>query len=64
MLFDLVAGFGINISDMVNRSRGAWAVSALDLDGVPAGTADTLIAAVQKVPGMRRVRLLLPEAQI
>ena len=58
-----VAAFGINISDMVNRSRGVWAVSALDLDSVPADRADELLAAVQKVPGVRRVRLICPDAQ-
>ena len=58
-----VAAFGINISDMVNRSRGVWAVSALDLDSVPADRADELLASVQKVPGVRRVRLICPDAQ-
>ena len=53
-----VAGFGINISDMVNRSRGQYAVSALDLDSVPAGSADALTAAAAAVPGVLRARLL------
>ncbi|MFR6375465.1 MAG: hypothetical protein ACLUN5_02750 [Oscillospiraceae bacterium] len=30
-----VAGFGLNISDLVNRSRGNIAVSVVDLDDVP-----------------------------
>ena len=53
-----VAGFGINISDMVNRSRGTWAVSALDLDDVPADKTQALVAAAQKIPGVVRVRII------
>ena len=53
-----VASFGLNISDMVNRSRGLMAVSALDIDEVPANVREELIARVQALPGMRRVRLL------
>ena len=53
-----VARFSINISDMVNRSRGQYAVSALDLDSVPEGRAGELTDAVRAVPGMLRVRLI------
>ncbi len=53
-----VAGFGINISDMVNRSRGQYAVSALDLDSVPAGREAELIEAASAVPGVLRARLM------
>ncbi len=53
-----VAGFGLNISDLVNRSRGALAVSALDLDDVPQAQRPALLAAVAAIPGMKRVRLI------
>ena len=53
-----VAAFGINISDMINRSRGAWAVSALDMDDVPADRVNELLAKVQEVRGVRKVRLI------
>ena len=53
-----VAGFGLNISDLVNRSRGAMAVSVVDMDDVPARAQDALCDKVSAIPGMKRVRLL------
>ena len=53
-----VAGFGLNISDLVNRSRGAMAVSVVDMDDVPADARAELVARVQAISGMKRVRLL------
>ena len=53
-----VAGFGLNISDLVNRSRGAMAVSVVDMDEIPARAQDTLCEKVRAIPGMKRVRLL------
>ena len=53
-----VARFSINISDMVNRSRGQYAVSALDLDSVPAGREEELTDAARAIPGVLRVRLI------
>ena len=53
-----VAGFGLNISDLVNRSRGNIAVSVVDLDDVPKEKQSALIEAVEKLAGMKRVRLL------
>ena len=53
-----VASFGLNISDMVNRSRGMMAVSALDIDEVPPRVRDALIERVAALNGMKRVRLI------
>ena len=53
-----VAGFGLNISDLVNRSRGAMAVSVVDMDEIPARAQDALCEKVRTIPGMKRVRLL------
>ena len=53
-----VASFGLNISDLVNRSRGAMAVSALDIDDVPADVRTALIERVQGINGILRVRLI------
>lgn len=53
-----VASFGLNISDLMNRSRGAMAVSVLDLDDVPAAIASDLLARIGEIDGMIRVRLL------
>ena len=53
-----VAGFGLNISDLVNRSRGAMAVSVVDMDEVPARAREALCDKVAGIPGMKRVRLL------
>lgn len=54
----VIAGLSINISDMVNRSRGQMAVSALDLDGIPEGKQEEMLAAVRAIPAMKRVRLI------
>ena len=53
-----VAGFGLNISDLVNRSRGAMAVSVVDIDEIPARAQDALCDKVASIEGMKRVRLL------
>ena len=53
-----VAGFGLNISDLVNRSRGSIAVSVVDLDEAPSEKRETLTQAVKNIAGMKRVRLL------
>ena len=53
-----VASFGLNISDLVNRSRGTMAVSVLDIDEVPPRAVDTLIQRVENINGMKRVRLI------
>ena len=53
-----VAGFGLNISDLVNRSRGAMAVSVVDMDDVPARAREALCDKIADIPGMKRVRLL------
>ena len=53
-----VAGFGLNISDLVNRSRGNMAVSVVDMDDVPTRAQDALCEKVRAINGMKRVRLL------
>ena len=53
-----VAGFGLNISDLVNRSRGAMAVSVVDIDEIPTRAQDALCDKVASIEGMKRVRLL------
>ena len=45
----------INISDLVNRSKGEYAYTMLDLDHVPS---DTAIAMLKKVDGVLRVRVI------
>ena len=54
----IVSSFGLNISDLVNRSRGNIAVSALDLDFIPEDKVPLLIEGVEKLTGIRRVRLI------
>ena len=51
----LVARFGINISDLVNRSRGDYAYTMLDLDHA---VTETLIDELKKVEGVCRVRVI------
>jgi D-3-phosphoglycerate dehydrogenase len=45
----------INISDLVNRSKGEYAYTMLDLDHVPSATA---VAMLKKVDGVLRVRVI------
>ena len=45
----------INISDLVNRSRGEYAYTMLDLDHVPSAAA---IAMLSKVDGVLRIRVI------
>ena len=45
----------INISDLVNRSRGEYAYTMLDLDHVPSAAA---VAMLKKVDGVLRVRVI------
>ena len=54
----VVAGFGLNISDLVNRSRDALAVSVVDIDDVPASAQGEIVAKISEIKGMKRVRLL------
>ena len=53
-----VASFGLNISDLVNRSRGAMAVSVVDIDEVPQDARAELVEKAEAINGMKRVRLL------
>lgn len=45
----------INISDLVNRSKGEYAYSMLDLDGVPSEEA---VQALNQIDGVLRVRVI------
>ena len=51
----VVASENINISDMLNRSKGAYAYTMLDLD-MPASPA--IVEQLQKVDGVLRVRVI------
>ena len=53
-----VSGFSLNISDLVNRSRGNMAVSVLDIDNLPDEHKDELLEKISSIAGMKRVRLL------
>ena len=50
-----VAKENINISDLVNRSKGEYAYSMLDLDDVPS---DAVIKALNEIEGVLRVRVI------
>ena len=51
----IVAEDGINISDLVNRSRGEYAYTMLDLDSP---TNDKFVEDLKKVEGVIRVRII------
>ncbi len=50
-----VARENVNISDMVNRSKGAYAVTMLDLDDV---VTQPMVDSIQAVDGVLRVRVI------
>ena len=51
----VVSGHGINISDMLNRSRGEYAYTMLDLDE---STPDALAKMMESLDGVIRVRVI------
>ncbi len=51
----IISAEGINISDMLNRSRGDHAYTMLDMDHVPSQSA---IDMLQKIQGVYRVRVI------
>ncbi len=50
-----VAKYNINISDMVNRSKGAYAATMLDLDSP---TPDNIVEELNKIDAVLRVRVI------
>ena len=50
-----VAAEHINISDLLNRSKGEYAVTMLDLDDIPS---DAVIRELENIDGVLRVRLI------
>ncbi len=54
-----LAGAGINIHNMINKSRGEMAYTLVDTDNAPP---DTLIAQIATIPGVLMVRALPLEA--
>ncbi len=51
----VMAGENINISDLLNRSKGEYAYTMLDLDHVPSEKA---VQTLQKIDGVLRVRVI------
>lgn len=51
----VLAAGGINISDMINKSKGDWAYSILDMDKVPA---DDIINSLKDIDGVVKVRVI------
>ncbi len=54
----LIAANNINIGNMLNKSRGRFAYTCLDLDDSPD---DSIISEIAKLPTVYRVRVLRPE---
>jgi D-3-phosphoglycerate dehydrogenase len=46
---------GINISDMVNKSKGEYAITVLDIESA---TTDEVVKELQAVDGVFRVRVV------
>ena len=54
----LIAAQGINIENMIDRSKGQHALSVLDLDSAPG---DALLEILKALPNTYRTRLILPQ---
>ena len=54
----LIAAQGINIENMIDRSKGQHALSVLDLDSAPG---EALLEILKALPNTYRTRLILPE---
>jgi D-3-phosphoglycerate dehydrogenase len=54
----IVANEGINISDLVNRSRDNFAYTVVDLEQTSAEQLANVKAAIEKVPAVKRVRII------
>ena len=50
-----MAGENINISDLINRSKGEFAYTMLDLDGIPS---TQVVESLSKIDGVLRVRVI------
>jgi D-3-phosphoglycerate dehydrogenase len=50
-----VAACGINISDMLNRSKGEFAYTMLDLDG---DVSEASVEHLKQIDGVLRVRVI------
>ena len=50
-----ISGEGINIAGLVNKSRGDYAYTMLDLDHTPS---DHAVEALKKIDGVLRVRII------
>lgn len=51
----VISAKGINISDMMNKSKGEFAYSILDMDSVPS---EDIITALEKIEGVLKVRVV------
>ncbi len=52
-----LANYSINIADMMNRSKGQWAYTLMDLDD-DLRNEDELIRSILQITGVRKVRIL------
>ncbi len=55
-----ISGIGLNISDLVNRSRGGMAVSVLDVDNLSPRDSEVIIPHLHSINGMKRARFIWP----
>lgn len=52
------AGEHINIENLVNKSKGEYAYTIIDINGIGDETAGKILAGIENIPGVKRVRLL------
>lgn len=54
---NILSADALNIDNMVNKSKGAWAYTLIDLDTF-GGKADKLVEELGKIEGICRVRIV------
>ena len=47
----------LNIDNMINKSKGEWAYTIIDLDSL-CGKNDTILAELRALPGVKKARIV------
>ncbi|MGM9904673.1 MAG: 3-phosphoglycerate dehydrogenase, partial [Lactobacillus sp.] len=53
-----LAGQGINIENLVNKAKDKYAYTMIDIDEIDQATQDEVVANLEKIPAVTRVRFL------
>jgi D-3-phosphoglycerate dehydrogenase len=56
-----LAGRGINIENLVNKAKGKYAYTMIDIDEIDKKTRDSIVETLSAIPAVTRVRFLTRE---